>query len=342
MSDKAKKSRKTKTVLNKIDDAEKPEPNAKEYIAPIKTFPHAPKKKPEWFCQEVPCEIINKNETETKIRAFNKSRNFTLPNYLIETNFKHLESDTDSVHTPVYPTGKIPLGEFKVIPICIAKIIKEFKDDPIFVKALKKVEQDAHTAKGNNSCITIPGWDNYNKNPNPSKLERVGDPIYNRNTRHAPPIPSSFTRKEFEESPSFPAPLGIRMQDFALPSEQNEIKKELLTQIFNCVNAPECPDKIKEEFELTITPNSHMCNWCGTLVDISELNQEYCSKEHSINLCHRDPVIGTKKGNVYFGHCSCNREQGGYSELQRVEQIIRLAKNNPDSGYSEIIMSSLK
>ena len=77
-------------------------------------------------------------------------------------------------------------------------------------------------------------------------------------------------------------------------------------------------------------------------MDISELNQEYCSKEHSINLCHRDTVIGTKKGNVYFGHCSCNREQGGYSELQRVEQIIRLAKNNPDSGYSEIIMSSLK
>jgi hypothetical protein len=75
-------------------------------------------------------------------------------------------------------------------------------------------------------------------------------------------------------------------------------------------------------------------------MDISELNQVYCSKEHSINFCHRNPVIGTKKGNVYIGHCSCNREQGGYSEQQRVEQIIRLAKSNPI--YREIIMSSLK
>jgi len=340
MSNKAKKSSNTKTVLNKIDDAEKPEPNAKEFITPIKTIPIINKTKKDWLCEGTPCEIINQNETETTIRAFNKSRNFTLSNDLIKTNFKHLESDTAFVYTPVYPNGKIPLEEFKIKPISIAKLTKKFKDNKNFANVLKKADQDAHKAKGNNFCITMDGYNNYNKNPNPSKLERVGDPICNRNTRHAPPIPSSFTRKEFEESPSFPAPLGIRMEDFALPSEQNEIKKELLAQIFNCVNAPECPDKIKEELELTITPNSHMCNWCGVLMDISELNQVYCSKEHSINFCHRDPVIGTKKGNVYIGHCSCNREQGGYSEQQRVEQIIRLAKSN--SIYREIIMSSLK
>ena len=82
-----------------------------------------------------------------------------------------------------------------------------------------------------------------------------------------------------------------------------------------------------------------MCLWCGEVMDISELNQEYCSKEHSINFCHRIPELGTKKGNVYIGHCSCNREQGGYSEEQRIQQIIRLAKHNPS--YIEKILQEL-
>ena len=51
--------------------------------------------------------------------------------------------------------------------------------------------------------------------------------------------------------------------------------------------------------------------------------------KHSVNFCHRDPETGTKAGNVYIGHCSCNREQGGHSEEERIEQVLRLVRANP-------------
>jgi hypothetical protein len=66
------------------------------------------------------------------------------------------------------------------------------------------------------------------------------------------------------------------------------------------------------------------------LIDIHGLDQSYCATVHSVNFCHRDPKVGTKAGNVYIGHCSCNREQGGYSETERIDQIIRLARSNPE------------
>jgi hypothetical protein len=229
--------------------------------------------------------------------------------------------------------------EFDVKPISISKLLKLFADIPSFVTLLEKAEQDSYIGKGNTFCINIKDYNEYNEKKESTKLQRVGDPIFNRASRHTVPIPSTFDRGDFEKCLSFPAPIGIRAEDFALPSEQNEIMKEMLTQAFNCVGAPECPPEFCEQLGITITPNSHMCDWCGELINIAELNQVYCSKEHSLNFCHRDPTIGTKKGNVYIGHCSCNREQGGYSETQRVDQIIRLAKSNPH--YLAIIKAGL-
>jgi hypothetical protein len=161
-------------------------------------------------------------------------------------------------------------------------------------------------------------------------LERVGDAVFNRQRRHCPPVSSAWTRADFEACPSFPAPVGIRAEDFAFPSEQNAILRELLSQVFSCANAPELSQDLQNHYGITIKKNSHKCDWCGDIIDIAGLNQAYCATVHSVNFCHRDPKIGTKVGNVYIGHCSCNREQGGYSETERVDQILRLARANPD------------
>ena len=64
------------------------------------------------------------------------------------------------------------------------------------------------------------------------------------------------------------------------------------------------------------------------LLNFSEIDQSYCSIEHSINFCHRDPNIGTKYNNIYLGCGKCNREQGGFSEKERIEQIARLVNSN--------------
>ena len=272
----------------------------------------------DWICGSVPCIIISQNTNgTTTLKPFNKSSKLDLSTELISNEFISLSRDDKFVYIPEYPDGKIALTEFNIKPISINSLKKHFKDNKNLLILIKKAYQDAHTSKGSTSCITCDVYTKYNSDDKKnSELERIGDPIFNRSTRHSPPVPTSYTRENFEECSSFPAPIGIRMEDFALPSEQNEILKALLTQIFCCAGAPECPIGLREEFDLTIMPNSHVCNWCGEIMNLSDLNQEYCSKEHSVNFCHRDPVIGTKKNNVYIGHCSCNREQGGYSERQ--------------------------
>ena len=308
--------------------------NMYKFVASKKTVPY----KNVWRCANVPCKVLSSDEVNIKMVPFNGKLTISVPNNNFTDDFYYLESDETYVYAPNYPNGKILISEFDVKPISINPLKKIFKGKNI-LKAIEKAEQDAFGAKGNQFCITFDKYNEYKANPITSKLERIGDPIFNRSSRHSPPISKSFTREDFEKSPSYPAPIGIREEDFAYPSEQNKILIELLNQIFSCKNAPECPKEIVAELGLTIKPNTHICLWCGAVMDISELNQEYCSKEHTINFCHRIPDQGTKEGNVYIGHCSCNREQGGYSEEQRIDQIIRLAKHN--QSYKEKILREL-
>jgi hypothetical protein len=306
-----------------------------KFVSPKKTTPHGIN----WHCANVPYKVKSNNGVDIVLVPFNRKSTITIRNEIFETEYYHLESDVSFVYIPGYPDGKVAISEFDIKPISIKKLEKHFEGNTNILKALDKAKHDSFNAKGNNNCIKIDDYNKYKAEPKTIKLERIGDPIFNRSVRHSPPISKTITREDFDNSPSFPAPIGIREEDFALPSEQNEILIELLNQIFSCKNSPECPEEIISELGLTINSNSHMCSWCGEIMDISELNQEYCSKEHSINFCHRIPELGTKKGNVYIGHCSCNREQGGYSEEQRIEQFICLAKTNPS--YIEKILQSL-
>ena len=99
-------------------------------------------------------------------------------------------------------------------------------------------------------------------------------------------------------------------------------------------------EKIKgHNFQKLIDDNLKILKDLSFIVDINNLKQEYCSIEHTINFCHKDPAIGTKLNNVYIGHCVCNREQGGYSEIERVKQIIRLCKNNDN--YKKLFLSEI-
>jgi hypothetical protein len=340
------KNKKFKLIL--IEPEEEKKKNLKwtidtetKFSATQKTILATKSKQEEWVCQDVPCIVISENEDNIRIKPFNKSGVYSVSTDIYKEHFRLLDRDEEFIYTQKYPTGKIPISEFNVQPITINLLKKHFKECPQLIKLLEKAELDSYCGKGSSFCINIKKFNEYKEETNhKNKLERIGDPIFNRTVRHTTPIPGTFTYEDFELCPSFPAPIGIRAEDFALPSEQNEIFCEMLTQIFNCVNAPECPLSFQEELGIVINPNSHICEWCGEKIDISEINQDYCSREHSINFCHRDPSLGTKKGNVYIGHCSCNREQGGYSEEQRIMQIIRLAKHN--SLYRNMLLKELE
>lgn len=313
-----------------------------EYFAPIKTIIV----ENEWLCANVPCKIQKKEEETVTIKPFNKNSLTKIPMKEFMENFVKLEMDEsdNSIITEAYPNGKINKSEFDIEPIISkCELIKPFKENKNFVTLLEKAYQDSYQSKGNTFCINMDGYNKY-KNPTEAdskkqKLERIGDPYFNRARRHTPPVKRDISREEYEVTTSFPAPIGVRYEDFALPSEQNDILRDLLRQVFSCVNAPECPPELQKKLDITIEVNSHKCEWCGEKMNIQEINQEYCSKVHTVNFCHRDPVKGTKKGNVYIGHCSCNREQGGYSEEERIAQIIRLAKSN--ALYREILLKEL-
>jgi hypothetical protein len=280
----------------------------------------------EWICVNTPCIIISSIEEIIKIRPFNKNKIFIINKQLLDDNFIYLENDNEYVYTSYYPNEKINITEFNIKKINKQSVKKHFTDNCI-KKIIDKIFQDAYTSKGNSFCINIKKYKDYDKTVR-NKLERTGDPFFNRSQRHTPPIKKTFTRSDFENCLSFPAPIGIREEDFALPSEQNKIVIVLLQQLFSSENAPKCPEILRHKLNLEINYNSHKCDWCGKNMNFNQINQLYCSEKHSINFCHKVPENGTKSNNIYFGCGDCNRQQGGFSEIERVMQIARLVNHN--------------
>ena len=123
-----------------------------------------------------------------------------------------------------------------------------------------------------------------------------------------------------------PAPIGIRAEDYASLKECNEIFLEQLKQIFSMEDIPFIPKEIEEL--VGHYQKKHTCKYCGKVISVfSFKNQEYKSKEHELNFCHIDPNEKkgrTRRENIYIGHTRCNRIQGGFSEIERIIDGIRL------------------
>jgi hypothetical protein len=315
-----------------------------EFVRPTRSFDHKGNKKVSWICSGVP-SIVVKNQPEcVTIKPFDSDVEFEIPRATFNETFVPCARDETSVYSDVYPGGKVPFSEFNVPKINIKSLLDTFKSNTSLCTIIEKCKQDAYVSKGNTKCIKIGALHQFEADAAAaaaaaaadatvgSSLTRTGDPYFNRRSRHSPPVPKSMSRAEYEACSSFPRPIGVREADFAWPTEQNEILVSLIKQIFACEGAPELPVEIRQQLGIevgSIVANSHKCLWCGETVSVQELNQSYCAEEHSVNFCHRDPETGTKAGNVYIGHCSCNREQGGHSEEERIEQVLRLIRANP-------------
>ena len=333
-----------------------------EFVRPTRSFDHKGNKKVSWICGGVP-SIVVKNQSEcVTIKPFDSDVEFEIPRAMFNYTFVPCARDETSVYSDVYPGGKVPFTEFNVPKINLKNLLDTFKSNTSLCTIIEKCKQDAYVSKGNNKCIKIGDLHQLEADAaaaaaaasldggagaGSSSLTRTGDPYFNRRSRHSPPVPKSMSRAEYEACPSFPRPIGVREADFAWPTEQNEILVSLIKQIFACESAPELPVEIQQQLGIevgSIVANSHKCLWCGETVSVQELNQSYCAEEHSVNFCHRDPETGTKAGNVYIGHCSCNREQGGHSEEERIEQVLRLIRANPahQEKYSKLFQELFK
>ena len=288
------------------------------------------------LCQGVPVKLVNINFQNNIpiiiVKPFDLSREVKLKLKYFD-NFNKVKEKNGYLNIKGYPE-KINIEQFNFKPIITkSEFFKYFEGEELkdnFKQLIGKMFQDAYTGKGNTKCCNIKQFLEYKKkNQETTTLKRIGHVWFNRRSRHSFPIEET-NRESYEKCKSFPAPIGIRKEDFCMPNTQNKILISLLSQLFSCKNSPKCPDNLKERLKLEIKKNSHNCLWCGEKVDVDLVHQEYCQKVGSVDFCHRDPDKGTILNNVYIGHTECNREQGGYSEEQRIKQIIRLMKTNSE------------
>ena len=159
-------------------------------------------------------------------------------------------------------------------------------------------------------------------------LKRTWGPIINRTSRWTIPAglnpnhQDGISYENFEKSPGYPAPLGIRPRDFAPPSETINQLKILINQLLNILPGLQ---NLRNEFKKKFTwiedyDNVHKCWYSGKGWDGQDLLSGYCSSENPIEICHRDPNkrFG-EPGSVYWGHGEYNRIQGGFSEEFRAK-----------------------
>ena len=149
-------------------------------------------------------------------------------------------------------------------------------------------------------------------------------PQFNRRARNTFVIPPGFDEDAFQKDP---LPIGIDAHEFAMKAEQNAICRKLVAQLYGFAGAPPMSDAMQRLLDLPEKPvaGAHTCKYCCQPMELSKVAQKYKAKEHYLNLCHDDPERGTRADNVYWGHTSCNREQGGCSMFQRVLQGLQLA-----------------
>ena len=148
-------------------------------------------------------------------------------------------------------------------------------------------------------------------------------PQFNRRARNTFVIPADFDEAAFQKDP---LPVGIDSHEFATKTEQKAILVSLVKQLYGFEGAPPMSNEMQALLGLPEKPvaGSHCCKYCCKPMELSKVAQEYKAKVHYLNLCHDDPKRGTRADNLYWGHTTCNREQGGCSTFERVKQGLQL------------------
>lgn len=318
-----------------------------DYIVSKKTLPIYARKKDggkykklEWIIASVPSIIVEIQDDCIIIQNFCKGLNRL--HIITNNNFKYLRKckiENGNIYDLLwYPEGKLKISEFderKKVDLFnkkVNKLIKSLPDNQIIKHILKDKINQLRSPQGA-PCPTIPDiikYDFEKLRNHPTK--RVDNMIFNRCSRWTPPIPESYTYEEYRNSINFGLPIGTRPKDFCYPSELISTLKEMIRQIlcFKNIN-PDTKQQIIEILELDASKcqEIHKCRWSGKEIDMLQYSSGYSSKNNFIEICHKDPNNRFLPDNMYWGFGESNRQQGGYSEEERVKQVLNLLKHNP-------------
>jgi len=309
------------------------------YYIPDRTCPRRPLKKNneeqvkyEWVAQVegVPCKLLEETASHVILHSFAADVDSRIRVPIAEFTDQFVKADVEDGYIlgVKYPGGKLSVAEFdkrKEAIELVAEAVKIVCDDSL----QKKLEQVA-LSQGSTHTVGVEEYFAYKAGTKVLKsTENFGDPIFNRAKRWLPPVDIGYDT--FRQSKGFPAPLGIRPKDFCLPSEVIHGVTELLVQMARFENSPAALVAFVSKIPgVVIPPGVHCCKWCGGTVDAKKCTAEYKSATNYIEICHRDPNGTFSPENMYWGHGDCNRRQGGYTELDRIHDAVRLAQMYPE------------
>ncbi len=293
----------------------------------------------EWgIIEGVPCVIKEKDECYLYVDSFTSSEKRI---YIITQQFIHHFTKLKLEDNKIMGLSKYPNNYIDSLEFECRNQVKKFEDNiKYFMNKLEDGNIIKHilidkfpqllSAMGA-PCMTIPEIEKIDINSAKTGIKRYDNRIFNRNSRWCPSIEMSYD--EYKDSNSFCYPIGIRPKDYCLPSELIDTIKEMIKQIacfknIDPVTKKSLLDLINVD-EYTCK-ECHKCKYCGKVIDAIDYSSTYSSKDNFIEICHRDPNERFIPSNMYWGHGECNRQQGGYSEEDRIDQVLRLIKNNPD------------
>ena len=271
----------------------------------------------------VPGKVLSNDGATVKVKMYDLSKPLTMT--VAEFN-ERFESSA--------PSEEI-IADFDVVPIPKSAIVKAAGAFPepvatVMEKMFDKCHMDAYMAAGSAKNCPIGTYDKIMAARTaaaaasaPATTLESFAPQCNRRPRNSAVIPADFDDAWFQKDP---LPIGIDAHEFATKAEQNAICKVLIAQLYGFQGAPPMTDALQTLLGLAEKPvaGTHNCKYCCKPMELEKVAQEYKAKVHYLNLCHDDPKRGTRADNLYWGHTTCNREQGGCSTFERVTQGLKL------------------
>lgn len=267
---------------------------------------------------QVPAKLVSKSGDTVKLKMYDLEKPLTFTETEFQALFQPYEATPEFIVD--FETTSITEGDLRVA----AGPFNE-QEGATMLAMFGKCVMDAYMSCGNAKSCPIAKYEAIKATPATAQTQKLESfkPQFNRRVRNTFVIPADFDEAAFQKDP---LPVGIDAHEFATKTEQKAILVTLVKQLYGFEGSPTMSDQMQALLGLPEKPvaGTHTCKYCCKPMELSKVAQEYKAKVHYLNLCHDDPKRGTKADNLYWGHTTCNREQGGCSTFERVKQGLQL------------------
>ena len=263
---------------------------------------------------QVPAKLLSNSGGTVKLKMYDLEKPLTFTETEFQALFQPYEATPEFIAD--FETTSITEGDLRTAAV---------QEDPTMLAMFGKCVMDAYMSCGNAKSCPIAKYEAIKATAStapPATLESY-KPQFNRRARNTFVIPPDFDEAAFQKDP---LPVGIDAHEFATKAEQKAILVSLVKQLYGFEGSPPMSDPMQALLGLPEKPvaGTHTCKYCCKPMELGKVAQEYKAKVHYLNLCHDDPKRGTRADNLYWGHTTCNREQGGCSTFERVKQGLQL------------------